>query len=284
MTDVEHADLEALLETIYDRYHYDFRGYGRASLRRRATSAMATLGVANVRELTLRLVADETTFPRLLPWFTVQLSDLFRDPTYFRYFREHVVPWLRTYPTLKLWVAGCSTGEEAYSFAIILAEEGLLGRSLIYATDIYAPSLRIAEAGAYNLDRMRTFSENHRETGARCALSEHYTAGAHGALFDRGLRARIVFADHSLATDAVFAAVHVVSCRNVLIYFRPELQDRALGLFHEALVHHGWLGLGPKETVEFSTLSTSFAHRAERWYVKQGAPPQTAGSRGDGPQ
>jgi chemotaxis protein methyltransferase CheR len=236
MTDDDDAALDALLATIFAKYHYDFRSYARASLHRRVANAITQLRVTSVNALRDRIAEDPAAFGALLPWFTVQVSDLFRDPPYFRHFREHIVPVLHTYPSRKLWVAGCSTGEEAYSFAILLAEEGLLDRTLIYATDIYGQSLRAAEAGVYELDRMRTFSEH------------------------------IVFADHSLATDTVFAECQVVSCRNVLIYFNQVLQDRALGLFRDSLVRHGWLGLGPKETVEFSAHKAAFAHHAERWY------------------
>lgn len=265
----DELELDALLLTIVERYHYDFRGYARASLRRRAENAMTQLRAHSIPEMRQLIANDAHAFAVLLPWFTIQVSDLFRDPLYFKYFRTEIVPWLRTYPSRKLWVAGCSTGEEAYSFAIILEEEGLLDRTLIYATDIYAASLRSAEAGIYDLDRIRTFSENHLKSGANRSLSEHYTAGPHGAMFDRKLRDRIVFADHSLATDHVFAECQVVSCRNVLIYFGQELQNRSLGLFRESLVRQGWMGLGPKETIEFSTERANFSPFPERWYQKR---------------
>lgn len=265
-SDDDEAALDALLGMIYAKYHYDFRGYARASLHRRVGNAMSRIGVATVPELTERIGGDARAFADLLPWFTVQLSDLFRDPEYWLYFRKQVVPLLHTYPSRKVWVAGCSTGEEAYSFAIVLAEEGLLDRTLIYATDIFGQSLRTAEAGTYDLDRMRTFTENHRQSGATRSLSEWYSTTEHGARFDKSLREHIVFADHSLATDTVFAECQVVSCRNVLIYFNQILQDRALGLFKDSLVRHGWLGLGPKETVEFSTHKRSFTHHKQRWY------------------
>jgi len=263
------VELDRLLEVIFERYHYDFRSYAKASLRRRVTSAMARLHVESVAEITTRITTDPRAFGELLPWFTVQLSDLFRDPEYFLYFRQHVVPMLRTYPSRKLWVAGCSTGEEAYSFAIILREENLLERTLIYATDIYEASLRTATAGVYELDRLRTFTENHKKSGATTSLSEHFATTPHGAMFDKGLRDHIVFADHSLATDAVFGEMQVVSCRNVLIYFATQLQNRALGLFHDSLVRHGWLGLGPKETIEFSPLKGNFVSHPSRWYEKR---------------
>lgn len=177
---------------------------------------------------------------------------------------------LRTYPSRKLWVAGCSTGEEAYSFAIILREEGLANRTRIYATDIHPESLRVAQAGVYAIDRVRTFTANHRRTGARCSLSEHYVAAYGGIAFDAALREMIVFADHSLATDAVFAEVHLVSCRNVLIYFDRELQERAVGLFRDALVRHGYLGLGPRESLARTDRAAAFEPLpgVDRWYRK----------------
>lgn len=267
---IDDGDLNALLELVFERYHYDFRRYARASVRRRVTVALARFGDADVPALIHRLRSDPQAFAILLPYLTLQVTELFRDPSYFKTFREQVVPVLATYPSRKLWIAGCSTGEEAYSFAIILKEEGLLERSLIYATDIHPESLRIAEAGIYAGERMRGFTENHRLTGARCSLSEHYTAAYDRAAFASDLRARIVFADHSLATDTVFAEVELVSCRNVLIYFDTKLQERAIGLFRGALCRRGFLGLGPRETLRFSGHSDAFKPlvERERWYQK----------------
>ena len=169
------------------------------------------------------------------------------------------MPLLRTYPSLKVWVAGCSTGEEAYSLAILLREEGLLERTLIYATDINPQALQKAEAGVYDVDRIAGFTENHRKSGARSSLSDYYTAAYGRAVFDKSLKQHIVFSDHSLATDSVFAEVQLVSCRNVLIYFDRELQDRALGLFRDALCRKGFLGLGAKESLRFSPHADAFA-------------------------
>ena len=265
------GDLDTLLDAVFTRYHYDFRRYARASMRRRLAVALDVLGAADIPTLTARVRADPRVFAALLPYLTLQVSELFRDPSYFKAFREQVVPVLATYPSRKLWVAGCSTGEEAYSFAIILREEGLLERSMIYATDIHPESLRVAEAGVYAVDRVRGFTENHRLTGARCSLAEHYTAAYDLAKFDGGLRSHIVFADHSLATDSVFAEVEVVSCRNVLIYFDTTLQERAIGLFRGALCRRGFLGLGPRETLRFSAHTDAFAPlvERERWYQKR---------------
>jgi chemotaxis protein methyltransferase CheR len=257
-------ELKLFLEAIYLKYQYDFRHYAHSSLKRRVVAAMTRFGVSTVTQLQERVMHDTAAFTPLLDFLTVQVSEMFRDPTYFRALRENVVPVLRTYPSLKLWVAGCSQGEEAYSLAILLREEGLLARSLIYATDINAAALRSAESGVYDIARLPTFTENHRLSGAKSSLSDYYTAGYGRAVLDSSLREHIVFSDHSLATDAVFAEVQLISCRNVLIYFDRDLQDRALGLFADALSHKGFLGLGSKETVRFSGLAARFQPLVER--------------------
>ncbi|RYE93252.1 MAG: protein-glutamate O-methyltransferase CheR [Myxococcales bacterium] len=271
MTPNEETELRSLLESIYQRFHYDFRQYSQASVRRRVAQAQQQLGCATLSALQELILHDEKTFPALLQYLTVQVSDLFRDPAYWRVFRERVVPVLRTYPSIKLWVAGCSAGEEVYSFAILLREEGLLDKTILYATDINTAALEAAQAGIYPLERMKTFTVNHQASGAPCSLSEYYTAGYGSAVFDRTLRRNVVFSDHSLATDAVFAEVQVVSCRNVLIYFERDLQDRAFRLFGDALCVRGFLGLGSKETLRFSTSEHDFDTFAaeERWYQRR---------------
>jgi len=257
-------ELDLLTEAIYRAYHYDFRGYNRASLARRVAKAAADLASPTVLQLRERALADPACFAALLPYLTVQVSDLFRDPDYYRALRERVVPHLSTYPFIRVWVAGCATGEEAYSIAIVLREEGLLERSRIYATDIDAESLRIAERGIYSLERVRAFSESYFAMGGRASLSDYYTTAYGHAALDPALRQQIVFSDHSLATDAVFSEVQLVSCRNVLIYFDRTLQDRALGLFRDALCPRGFLGLGARETVAFSAHAQDFEPFAER--------------------
>ena len=265
-------ELALLIEAIYLKYHYDFRGYATASLRRRLTTALTRFGCKTLSQLQDKVMHDAATFPALLDFLTVQVSEMFRDPSYFLALRHEVVPLLRTYPSLKLWVAGCSAGEEVYSLAILLREEGLLERSIIYATDINTEALKRAESGVYELARIAGFSQNHQKSGATSSLSDHYTAGYGRAVFDKTLRKNVVFSDHSLATDSVFAEVQLVSCRNVLIYFDRELQDRALGLFREALCRKGFLGLGTKESLRFSAHSHAFADFAqpERIYQRKG--------------
>ena len=264
-------ELPLLIEAIYLKYHYDFRQYALASLKRRLTAALSYFDCPTLSQLQDRVLRTPSMFPKLLDFLTVPVSEMFRDPSYFRSLREHVVPMLRTYPSLKVWVAGCSTGEEVYSLAILLREEGLLTRTLIYATDINPNSLQKAQAGIYDLSRVASFSENHRKSGARSSLSDYYTAAYGGVMLDKSLRQHIVFSDHSLATDTVFAEIHLVSCRNVLIYFDRELQDRAIGLFREALVRRGFLGIGSKESLRFSSQVDAFEElvREDRIYRKR---------------
>jgi chemotaxis protein methyltransferase CheR len=265
-------ELQLLLDAIYLKYHFDFRGYARASLARRVRTALERFRCLTVSQLQDQILRDPVRFQEVLNFLTVPVSEMFRDPRYFLALRHAAVPLLRTYPSLKIWVAGCSTGEEAYSLAILLREEGLLERTLIYATDINASTLAKAEAGIYNVDRIAGFTENHRQSGGQSSLSDHYTAAYGRAVLDKSLKAHIVFSDHSLSTDSVFAEMQLVSCRNVLIYFNRPLQERAIGLFHQSLCRNGFLGLGSKETVRLSSYAEAFTEVAEgqRLYQKRG--------------
>jgi chemotaxis protein methyltransferase CheR len=276
------ADLEVrlLLEAIFDRYHYDFRAYAMASLKRRLSQACDSLGVATLSGLQERVLHEPESFAMLLQYLTVQVSDMFRDPEFFLTLRQRVLPLLATWPSIKIWCAGCSTGEEAYSLAILLQEEGLLDRSIIYATDINAQSLRSAASGVYPLMRLRGFTENHRRSGGGVSLSNYYHSKSTGegdgdgaAIMDAALRRKITFSDHSLATDSVFSEVHLITCRNVLIYFDHALQERTLGLFADSLVRGGFLGLGSKESLRFTNAADSFTEFAarERVYRRNGA-------------
>jgi chemotaxis protein methyltransferase CheR len=260
-----------LIEAIYRLYHYDFREYASASLRRRLRAAMIRFECRTLSQLQDRVMHDPSVFRPLLDFLTVQVSEMFRDPGYFRALREQVIPLLRTYPSLKVWVAGCSSGEEAYSLAILLEEEGLLDKTILYATDINPQTLQVAAAGVYDLGRIAGFTANHHKSGARSSLSDYYTAAYGRAVFDKSLKEHIVFSDHSLATDSVFAEMQLVSCRNVLIYFNRKLQDRALGLFRDALCRQGFLGIGAKESLRFSAEADRFMNFVpdERIYQKR---------------
>jgi chemotaxis protein methyltransferase CheR len=264
-------ELKLLLEAVYQRYQHDFRHYAMASLRRRIRQAMERFDCRSVSQLQDRVMHEPDVFAAMLAFFTVQVSEMFRDPPYFAAIRTRVVPMLRTYPFVKVWVAGCSTGEEAWSLAILLEEEGLLDRTLIYATDINPAALAAAEAGVYALDRIAQFTTSYLRAGGTRSLADYYTAAYGNAMFDRRLKAQIVFSEHSLATDTVFSEVELVSCRNVLIYFDRALQARAFGLFHDSLASRGFLGIGSRETLHFSPVAAAFEEfaREERIYRKR---------------
>jgi chemotaxis protein methyltransferase CheR len=265
-------ELQLFVDAVYYKYHYDFRAYATSSLKRRLTAAMGKFGCDSLSQLQDKMLRDPVVFSELLDYLTVQVSEMFRDPSYFLALRREVVPLLRTYPSLKIWVAGCSAGEEVYSLAILLREEGLLARSLIYATDINAQALKKAEAGVFDLDRMADFTANHQRAGGKSSLSEYYTAAYGRAVMDKSLRDQVVFADHSLATDSVFSEMQLVSCRNVLIYFDRPLQNRAIGLFRDSLCRKGFLGLGSKESLRFTAHADAFEALVptERIFQKRG--------------
>ncbi len=273
-SEIEEIELDLLLEAIHRRYHYDFREYSAASLKRRLGQARLHFGCASFSQLQHAILHDPSMMGKMLQFLTVQVSEMFRDPQYFRALREKVVPHLRTYPSLKVWVAGCSAGEELYSLVILFREEGLEDRTIFYATDINTDALAKAQAGIYELDRIALFTANHRESGGKSSLSDYYSTGYGRAIFDKTLRQRVVFSDHSLVSDAVFAETQLVSCRNVMIYFNRELQDRAVGLFRDSLSRRGFLGIGSKESLRFSVHAAAFSEfdREERIYQKEGMP------------
>lgn len=271
MNKTEEIELMLLLEALFLKYDYDFRGYSMASVKRRMKLAKNHFNCANYSQLQDRLLHDSSMVPELLSYLTVQVSDMFRDPTYFRAIREKVVPHLRTYPSLKVWIAGCSAGEELYSFVILFREEGLEDRTIFYATDINTDALARAQAGVFSLERIKQFTTNYQAAGGTTSLSDYYTAAYNAVTFDKTLRKNVVFSDHSLATDAVFAEMHLISCRNVLIYFDRELQNRAVGLFADSLTRKGFLGVGAKENIRFTSQTDRFDDfvREQRIYQKQ---------------
>lgn len=250
--DIFNDEVELLLEAILKRFHYDFTGYARTSVRRRLHFALERFNIPSISRLQEKLFHDPDFFPKLLNYLTVPTSEIFRDPDYFKSVRTQVVPLLKTYPSLKIWIAGCSTGEELYSMAILLKEEGLLEKTLIYATDINPTVLSKAKMGIFDTDTIKLGSKNYQLSGGQGSLSDYYTAQYGAVKMNPELTRKVLFTDHSLATDSVFSETHFVSCRNVLIYFEKSLQDRAIGLFKESLVHGGILGLGSKEALQFS--------------------------------
>ena len=268
-----HVDLELrlLMEAIYAKYSHDFRDYSGSSQKRRVLYALQQLECDTISTLQSRVLHDPSAFQKLLDILTIPFSEMFRDPSYFLALRQHVVPVLRTYPSLKVWIAGCSTGEEVYSMAILLREEGLLERTMVYATDINPASLDKARQGIFQAASVQDFTANYQASGGTGAFSDYYTAAYNAVRFDRTLVDNVTFADHSLATDHVFSEMHLVCCRNVLIYFKRNLQDRALGLFHESLCHRGFLGLGSKESLDFSAFADRFdpVVKSERLFRKR---------------
>jgi len=251
-------EMRLLMEAVYAKYSHDFRDYSGASLKRRVLHALQQLDCETVSQLQSRVLHDPGVFQQLLEILTIPFSEMFRDPTYWLALRQQVVPLLRTYPSLKVWVAGCSTGEEVFAMAILLQEEGLLERTLIYATDINPGVLEKARLGIFPIAGVRQHTVNYQASGGKRAFSDYYSAAYNAARFDPDLIRNVTFADHSLATDSVFAETHLISCRNVLIYFNRGLQDRALGLFHDSLCHRGFLGLGSKESLDFSAYVEKF--------------------------
>jgi len=247
-----------LLDAIQLKTGYDFRHYSAASTKRRLLQAMTEMGCRTLSALQEKVLHQSKGFDELLQFLTIPVSEMFRDPSFFLAIREKVVPILKTYPSLKIWVAGCSTGEEVYSLAILLQEEGLLERTIIYATDINPRSLEKAEMGVYDLERAQKFTLNYQKSGGKRSLSDYYTAAFDSVKFKGDLKRNVTFANHSLVTDAVFSETQFISCRNVLIYFDRELQDRVFGLFLESLCRKGFLGLGSKETIQLSQHAKHF--------------------------
>lgn len=255
---LERLELELLLEAVFRHYGFDFRSYAYASLRRRVWKRILAEGLATVSALQERVLHDPAVLERLLDDLSVNVTAMFRDPGFFLAFREQVVPVLRTYPFFRIWHAGCSTGEEVYSMAILLEEEGLYDRARIYATDMNERVLRDARAGIFPLARMQEYTENYIRAGGRRSFSEYYTAGYGGALFQSTLLRHVVFAQHNLVTDRSFSEFHAILCRNVLIYFDKTLQARVHRLFYDSLAMFGVLALGGKETLRFSKYETCF--------------------------
>ena len=249
---LERIEIELLLEGIYRHYGFDFRSYAYASIRRRLWKRIEAEGMASVSALQDRVLHDPDMMNQLLLDLSINVTAMFRDPTFYVAFRTKVVPLLRTYPFIRVWHAGCSTGEEVYSMAILLEEEGLYDRARIYATDINEVVVHRAKSGIFPLDRMQEYTENYIKAGGTRSFSEYYTAKYDGALFKQELLRNVVFSQHNLVTDRSFAECTVILCRNVLIYFDKTLQERVHGLFYESLSTFGILALGSKESLRFS--------------------------------
>jgi chemotaxis protein methyltransferase CheR len=263
--DLETLELQLLLEAVYRQYGFDFREYAPASLKRRVWRRVEAEGVRTISGLLERILHRPEVMERLLLDLSINVTSMFRDPTFYAALREKVVPLLRTYPFSRIWVAGCSTGEEVYSLAILLAEEGLYDRTRIYATDINEAVLEQARAGVFPLDKMREYTENYIRAGGKRSFSEYYLAKYEGALFERTLTENVVWAPHNLVQDRAFNEFNLILCRNVMIYFDRSLQGRVHQLFHDSLERLGILALGHKESIRF----TGFEDRYEELDVQE---------------
>jgi chemotaxis protein methyltransferase CheR len=248
----EREELQSLLAKIHERYGFDFRDYAHGSMRRRVSSRLVDEGVTTLPELEAKLLRDPAAMERLLVALTIHVTAMFRDPPFYRALREQVVPLLRTYPFLRIWHAGCSSGEEVYSMAIVLEEEGLYDRCRLYATDINDEVLRRARSGIVPLGAMREYTRNYIEAGGKCAFSDYYTTGYDGARLRPSLLRNVVFAAHNLVTDRSFNEFHCILCRNVVIYFNRTLEMRVFDLLDQSLVRMGVLGLGSKESLNYT--------------------------------
>jgi chemotaxis protein methyltransferase CheR len=266
--DLETIELRLLLEGVFRQYGFDFREYAPASLKRRVWRRVRAERVETISGLLERVLHDPDVMERLLLDLSINVTAMFRDPTFYAAFRKKVVPLLRTYPFTRIWVAGCSTGEEVYSLAILLSEEGLYERTRIYATDINEGVIAQARDGVFPLDKMQAYTENYIRAGGTRSFSEYYLARYEGALFDRGLSENVVWAPHNLVQDHAFNTFNVILCRNVMIYFDRPLQNRVHELFYESLERFGVLALGHKESIRFTGFESCYEEldAAERLY------------------
>ncbi len=250
---IENIELELLLQAVFLQYGYDFRDYSRAHVKRRVKHRVAQEGMKSISELQNYVLHDKSTFERLVRSLSINVTEMFRNPDFYKSVREKVIPILKTYPYLKIWHAGCATGEEVYSFAIMLKEEGLLKRTQIYATDFNPDVIQQAQKGIFPIRNIKEYTTNYQKAGGKESFSDYYHANDEWVIFDKNLKKNIVFAEHNLVTDGVFAEVNMIICRNVLIYFNRNLQNEVLKLLHKSLIAGGFLALGTKESLMFSS-------------------------------
>ncbi len=252
-------EMDLLLEAVFKQYGYDFRDYNKAHVKRRLVYRMHQLNLESLSELQHKVLYQPQILSLVLKDLSINVTEMYRDPAFYSCLRKEVIPILRTYPFLRIWHAGCATGEEVYSFAILLKEEGLYDRAQIYATDFNTEVLETAKKGIYPISKIKAYTLNYQDAGGKNSFSDFYTARYDAALFDPVLKKNIVFAEHNLVTDSVFAETHLIICRNVLIYFNRSLQNKVLELFKDSLIKGGFLGLGSKENIMFSTVQDQFS-------------------------
>ena len=270
LTEVEDLEITLLLEGIYKQYGFDFRNYARASLRRRILRRVEAEGLGSISRLLDKVLRDRNSMEQLLLTLTIHVTAMFRDPEFYVAFRAKVVPLLKTYPFIRIWHAGCSSGEEVYSMAILLEEEGIYDRCRVYATDLSEAVLHTAQTGIFPLAPMKEYTENYLRAGGKRSLSDYYKAKYDNVLFSPSLRHNVVFAQHDLVTGGSFNEFNVIVCRNVMIYFDKVLQDRVHGLFYQSLARLGVLGLGLKESLRFTPHEAHYSEldRHQKLYRK----------------
>lgn len=256
---IKDAEVKLLLADLMDHYGYDFTDYSKASLKRRIQRLITLDKFPSFAELRFRVKTDEDYLKRFVEEITVNVTEMFRDPSFYRYLKDHVLKVLATYPLIRIWHAGCSTGEEVYSMAILLHEANLLHKSLLYATDLNPDVLDKARRGIFPLANMKQYSENYILSGGAHEFSDYYTAKYDHALFNKDLSGKMIFATHNLVSDRSFNEFQLILCRNVLIYFDKDLQDRVLTLFDQSLDQLGFLALGSKETIRFSPIASHYS-------------------------
>ena len=255
---VKDEEVEYLIKDVYDMYGYDFSDYSRASFKRRVNRICLIDKFTSFAELRYTLMNEPDYLKRFIEEITVNVTEMFRDPSFFKALREKILPQLGTYPLIRIWVAGCSTGEEAYSVAILLKEENLYHKSLIYGTDLNPSVLESARAGVFPLQQMKLYSENYILSGGKKDFSDYYTANYNSVVFDKSLKEKLILSTHNLVSDSSFNSFQLIICRNVLIYFDRNLQERVFNLFDNSLENLGFLALGAKETLRFSKLDKNY--------------------------
>lgn len=270
-TSNKNIEIRLLIEAIYQKYGYDFRSYSMASIKRRILRRLSLSGLESISALQHKIIYDESFFSTLLLDLSINVTEMFRDPSFYLALRQTIVPELKKYPFLKIWHAGCATGEEVYSVAIVLQEEGLLDRAHIYATDFNEVVIQKARQGVYAIDKLKTYTRNYQNAGGCASFADYYTARYDYALMKQFLKEKITFSDHNLVTDGSFGEMNMILCRNVLIYFSRELQNRVFDLLKESLQEGGYLCIGKKETIRFSDVSQDFEDvvKVERIYRKK---------------